>query len=131
MDSGRHISTFKRGLSLQAAVALLLFLVLSAPHRVHHSFEQFTAPQSIGLASANVHDHGDSRHENHAPVPPFGSQQNDCAVLAATQNAHSLAALSFDFTPFIAAVEHTQLNSTESPFSFNFAPRSQRAPPLV
>jgi len=120
-----------RGLSLHAAVALLLFLVLSPPHRVHHSFERFTAPQSIGLANASIHDHGDSRHDNHAPVPAPGSQQNDCAVLAATQNAHSLAALSFDLPIFTAAVELTRINSTDSAFSFNSAPRSQRAPPRV
>jgi hypothetical protein len=131
MSSGRHISTIKRGLSLQAAVALLFFLVISAPHRVHHFFERLISPQLIGLASANVHDHGDSRHENHSPVPAPVSQQNDCAVLAATQNAHSLAALSFDLTIFTAAVEHTQIISTDSAFSFNLAPRSQRAPPLV
>jgi len=129
--SGKHISSFKRGLSLHAAVALLLFLVLSSPHRVHHIFEQFTAPQSIGLATASVHDHGDSHHENHSPVPAPTAQPNDCAVLAATQNAHSLAALLFDLTIFTAAVEHTQIDSTDSAFSFNFAPRSQRAPPRV
>jgi hypothetical protein len=131
MSSGRHISIFKRGLSLQAAVALLFFLVLSAPHRVHHFFDQFHSPQSIGLASANVHDHGDSRHENNSPVPAPTSRQTDCAVLAATQNAHSLVVLSFDLTIFTAAIEHTQIISTDSAFSFNFAPRSQRAPPLV
>jgi hypothetical protein len=131
MYSGKHISSFKRGLSLPAAVSLLLFLVLSAPHRVHHFFERFTSPQSIGLANASVHDHSDSRPENRSPVPTPAAQQNDCAVLAATQNAHSLAALSFDLTIFTAAVEHTQMNSTDSAFSFNFAPRSQRAPPRV
>jgi hypothetical protein len=131
MCNGRHISTFKRSLSLQAAVSLLLFLVLSAPHRVHHFFEQFAAPQTTEIVSTNVHDHGDSRHENNSPVPPPTSRQTDCVVLAATQNTHSLAALSFDLTIFTAAVEHTQIDSIDSAFSFNFAPRSQRAPPLV
>ena len=131
MHSGRHISIFKRGLSLQAAVALLFFLVLSAPHRVHHFFEQFAALQTTEIANANVHDHGDGRHENHSPVPAPTSRQTDCVVLAATQNAHSLAALPFDLTIFTAAVEHTQINSTDSAFSSNFAPRSQRAPPRV
>ena len=131
MYSGRYKVSFKRGLSLHAAVVLLLFLVLSSPHRVHHIFEQFIAPQSIGLANASVHDHGDSRHENHSPLPAPASQPNDCAVLAAAQNAHGLAALPFDLTIFTAAVEHTQINSTDSAFSFNLAPRSQRAPPLI
>jgi len=131
MSSGRHISTIKRGLSLQAAVALLFLLVSSAPHRVHHFFERFAAPQTTEIVSANVHDDGDGRHENHSPVPAPASRQHDCAVLAATQNAHSLAALSFDLTIFTAAVEHTQIISTDSVFSFNLAPRSQRAPPLV
>jgi len=131
MYSGRHISTFKRGLSLPAAVSLLLFLVLSAPHRVHHFFERFTSPQAIGLANAGVHDHGDSRHENHSPVPAPASQQNDCAVLAATQNTHSLAALSFDLTIFAATVEHTHKDATHSAFSFDPSPCTQRAPPLL
>jgi hypothetical protein len=64
-------------------------------------------------------------------MPTPASQQSDCAVLAATQNTHSLAALSFDLTIFTAAVQLTQINSTDSAFSFNSAPRSQRAPPRV
>lgn len=131
MHSERHISTLKRGLSLHAAVSLLLFLVLSAPHRVHHFFEQFTSPQSIGLANASVHDHGDSRHENHSPVPAPASQQNNCAVLTATQAAHALAASSFELTIFAAPVEHKRIESTHSALSFNPAPYSQRAPPLL
>jgi hypothetical protein len=130
MNTERQISTFTRGLCLHAAVSLLLFSVLSAPHRVHHFFDQFTSPQATKLATASVRDHGDHQ-QDHSPVPAPASQQTDCAILTATQIAHALAASSFDLTIFTAAVEHTQRDSTYSTFSFNPSPRSQRAPPLV
>lgn len=131
MNTARQISIFKRGLCLQAAVSLLLFLVLSAPHRVHHFLEPFASPQSTELATASVDDHGDSRHENNSPVPAPTSQQTDCVVLTATQNAHALTAPSFALTIFSAVVDHPHQDSTHSAFSFNPSPCSQRAPPLV
>ncbi|MGH7887955.1 MAG: hypothetical protein ACREPG_08830 [Candidatus Binatia bacterium] len=131
MNAGKQISTFKRGLCLQAAVSLLFFLVLSAPHRVHHFFDQFASHQPTDLATAQSHDHGESRHENNPSVPVPASQHNDCVVLTATQNAHALAASSFALTIFTAEVEHTHKHSSHSAFSFNPSPRSQRAPPLV
>jgi len=131
MNTVRQISIFKRGLCLQAAVSLLLFLVLSAPHRVHHFFDQFTSHQPTELATAQGQDHGESRHENNPPVPVPASQHNDCVVLTATQNAHALAAASLDLMIFTAAVEHTHKDSTDSALPFNPSPCSQRAPPLV
>jgi len=122
---------FKRGLCLQATVSLLLFLVLSAPHRVHHFFDQFASDQPAELATAHSHDHGGSRHENNPSVPVPASQQTNCVILTATQYAHALAASSFDLTIFTAPVENTQKDSTHFGLSFNASPCSQRAPPLI
>jgi hypothetical protein len=131
MYSTRQILIFKRGLCLQAAVSLLLFLVLSAPHRVHHFFDQFAWHQPTELATAQSHDHDGNRHENNRSVPVPASQHNDCVVFSATQNVHALAASSFGLTIFTAAVEHTPKHSAHSAFSFDRSSCSQRAPPLV
>jgi hypothetical protein len=131
MNGEKQISTSKRGSCLFVAVSLLLFLILSAPHRVHHFFEQFPSQRSTGLEASTFHDHGDSRHENHSPVPTPTSQQSDCLILTATQNAHALAASLFDLSIFSIAVKRAQIDSSYSASSFNPSPRSQRAPPLV
>lgn len=130
MNTPRQIATIKRSLCLHAAVLLLFFLLLSAPHRVHHFFDRFAAPQSTEIATASVHDHGDSR-QDHSPSPAPASQQNDCVILAATQIAHALAASSFDLTIFSVVGEQAQMDSIHSAFSFNPSPCSQRAPPFV
>jgi hypothetical protein len=131
MNRARQISIFKRGLCLNAAVSLLMFLVLSAPHRVHHFFDQLPSLQSIEIATANVHDHGDSRHDHHSPLPLPAPQQSDCVILTATQNAQALAPSSCDFSIFSEAVERAQPTSIDSALSFNPSLPSQRAPPRL
>src|SRR5574341_1455027 len=121
----------KRSLCLQSALSLLFFLIFSAPHRVHHFFDQPGASPATEPATASVQDHVEDDHENHPSLPPPGSRQNDCVVLTATQNAHALAAAPFELTIFATIHDPTRKSFIPFVASFNPSPRSQRAPPLI
>src|SRR5262245_21625693 len=61
-----------RGASALCAAAFLLFLIYSAPHRVHHVFEQIEA-----ASHEDAHDHhGGSKRQNSSP------NHSDCAFQA-------------------------------------------------
>jgi hypothetical protein len=110
------------------AAAFVFFLAASAPHRVHHFFEQFPAP--AGQDIAHAHEHADgahhSHHDHHNPKP---KQQNDCVVLSVAQNAHASLVQVFDFAVISSAVVRRGESPTTSVSSFNPSPFSQRAPP--
>jgi hypothetical protein len=127
----RILSRENRGQARVAVAAAFLFFVLySAPHRVHHFFEQGTvaATQNDNQAwhdhtpAANGHDH---KREPPQPRP------TDCAAQLAAQNTHfaALPLIEFPFATFNStAVEpHAVARAT----SFNPSPYSQRAPPFA
>lgn len=121
----------KRGLGLQAAVSLLFFLVLSAPHRVHHFFEQLSERKALRTDTAVIHDHADNHDQNHPTDKPPASKQTDCAVLAVAQNAHGLAASSFEYLILGLTPTSPHVRSFTNSSSFNPSPCSQRAPPQI
>jgi hypothetical protein len=132
MIAPRPLSKVEHGLYLSAAVSFLFFLVFSAPHRVHHYFEQFPAPWDHYSAQAQPHEHADGEQRRHNDQHDRKSYpQNDCAVLSIAKTVHASAVYSFDFTVFQVALtrDHDQSFLT-GPF-YNLSPFSQRAPPSV
>jgi hypothetical protein len=111
-----------------ALAALLLFFVLySAPHRVHHAFEQGPLAPVAHAQDAATSERRGHEHD-HEPTP---SQPTDCAAQLAAQNTH------FASPPLIEISLSTigRMRSDRPPSlcaaSFNPSPFSQRAPPLV
>jgi hypothetical protein len=103
----------------------VLFLTASAPHRVHHSFEQPQFPVAHDHDAADkAHSHG---HDQDSPKP----QQSDCAVQLVAQNSH-VSSVQLIAVPFleIALAHKPDLGIIASSF-FDASPFSQRAPPAA
>jgi hypothetical protein len=127
----RILSRENRGRARVAVAAAFLFFVLySAPHRVHHFFEQgpVAAAQDNNQAwhrdpsAANGHD-----HERESPQP----KPTDCAAQLAAQNTHFAAPspIAFPFREIIRA--QSEIGVVTWAATFNPSPFSQRAPPPV
>jgi hypothetical protein len=132
MITRRTAIAIRRGSFLSVAAAFGFFLAASAPHRVHHFFEQFSAPAEQRAAHVHTHEHADgerhSHHDHHNPQP---KQQNDCVVLSVAQNAHASLVHAFDFSAAASAVARRAEPAMVIASSFNLSPFSQRAPPRV
>jgi hypothetical protein len=117
-------------LFLSVAAAFVFFLAASAPHRVHHFFEQFPAPAEQRVALAHTHEHAaDEQHGHHNDHNPLPKQQNDCVVLTVAQNAHASLVQPFTFTTAASALARRAAPAIVIASSFNPSPFSQRAPP--
>jgi cytidylate kinase len=131
----RPLFKVERGLYLGVAAAFWFFLAASAPHRVHHFFEQFPAPGKQQTAHDHIHQYADGEHHRHdghdRQRGQRPSQQNDCVVLAVVQNAQASIVESFSFAVLESAVARGIERPAAIPSSFNPSPFSQRAPPLV
>jgi hypothetical protein len=126
--AGKRLSA-KRGLCLNAALSLLFFLAVSAPHRVHHSFEQSSSSAAHRVAHAHGHDHSSgSDRDGHDQSPP-ASKQPDCTVLSLAQTAHGSLVALFTLSIFetTAAWRHDQ--SAIIVAARHFSAASPRAPP--
>jgi hypothetical protein len=131
VNTRREISAFKRSLCLQAALSLLLFLVISAPHRVHHFFDEFRSPQADHGESTETHNHAtNNNHENRHKSPP-ASKPADCFVLSVAQNVHGLSASPLDLPVIEQTFARKDDGSPRITSSFDPSPCSQRAPPLI
>ena len=130
MNTRRPISKLRRGLCLSLTAAFWFFIAASAPHRVHHFFEQFNASaedhsagaQTLELADAEQHHH--SSHPDRQPP-----QRNDCVVLAAAQSTHASVVPTFSLSVAERVFEHRDEQHVVTASFFNPAPFSQRAPP--
>jgi hypothetical protein len=109
----------------------VLFLVASAPHRVHHFFEKLPFP--VAETHSHAHDHptsdtSQSHGQDHESRQP---QQSDCAMQSVAQNSHVSSAqlIEIAFLEISSAqkADHRVVIST----SFNPSPFSQRAPPTI
>jgi hypothetical protein len=130
-SSIRILSLDSRGQARAAVAAAFLFFVLyTAPHRVHHFFEQGSIAPIEDDDYARASDRTGTRrhdHERKSPQP----QRSDCAAQMAGQCTHfaSPPLIEFPFSTFACA--HTELLEAASAASFNPSPFSQRAPPLA
>jgi hypothetical protein len=134
MNARRPISKLQRRLYLSAAAAFCFFLIASAPHRVHHFFEQLPGFSKQHAARAATHEHTGAHHGHDPHDGDHGNgpgQKTDCPVLSAAQNAHASIVQSFGFAFFDGAVTHPEEPLVAAASVCNLAPRSQRAPPLA
>ena len=120
----------RRHLHLGAALSLLLFLIASAPHRVHHFFEQVHSSAESG--ATRTHEHADGTHhshDTHQNRPSRQAQQNECVVLSVAQHAHASLVQIFNFTVTERIIARDREQFVLAVAAFNSAPCSQRAPP--
>lgn len=139
MQAFVHTASLKvRGKThLALAAAFLFFVLYSAPHRVHHLFEELgVSPKSSDdAANPNApHDHPNqnSAHDNAGHEHDHssgGSAKADCVAQAVAQNFHLAPAQAIE-------VSYPKLESETQPadtltwhYHFRPSPFSQRAPP--
>ena len=139
MQAFVHTASLKvRGKTrLALAAAFLFFLLYSAPHRVHHLFEELgVLPKSSDDAGSPTapHDHPiqNSAHKNTGHEHDHssgGSAKADCVAQAVAQNFHLAPAQAIE-------VSYPKLESETQPtdtltwhYHFRPSPFSQRAPP--
>jgi hypothetical protein len=121
---------FRSGCTLGIISLFVIFLAASAPHRVHHFFENL--PLHNHSHSHNDHagdnDHSRSPGNDHESPQP---QQSNCAVQSVAQNSH-VSAVQLIEIPFseIALAHKPNLRIIASSF-FDASPFSQRAPPVA
>lgn len=131
MQVSNKISALTRALHLGSALALLFFLIASAPHRVHHFFEQHALPEDAHVAQAVSYDHdGEPRHD-HEQKPAPASQASDCVVLSVAQHSHASPVQMFEIALISSVSQRRQEPQLVAALVFSFSPCSQRAPLLV
>jgi hypothetical protein len=106
--------------SLGTAALLLFFLAASAPHRVHHLFEQGKSAPAAHSSAAG-HDHHKDPHSDSTPA--------QCVLQAVAQNVHarSIPVLEVPFCETAVTRVFDPLIRTIS--YFDTSPFSPRAPP--
>jgi hypothetical protein len=112
------------------AAAFGFFLAASAPHRLHHFFEQVPGAGHQHAEADHNHAHADGeQHSHHDPHEPGRKQQPDCVVLSVAKNAHASLVQSF----VMPAATFTMARRSDPlllvAHRFNPSPFSQRAPP--
>ena len=127
----------------------VLFLAASAPHRVHHLFENLPKPHGHGLRShsptqpdATDNTHTDHQADTNSADPlhadaPHDDQNHDptaqtvCLLQSAAQHSHLSTAPLLEIA-FLNVDFGQQSTPSSLPLSpFNPSPFSQRAPPKV
>jgi hypothetical protein len=129
MKTQRRVSKLRRGFYLSCATAFWFFIAASAPHRVHHFFEQLSTTHHVARVQTNEPSSGEHRHDGRENKRP--AQQNDCIVLSVAQHAHASVVQSFTLAVRESAVGRPHERPIVAASSFNPAPFSQRAPPLL
>jgi hypothetical protein len=141
MQSSVHIASLEAQgkMRLALAGAFLFFVLYSAPHRVHHLFEELgVSPKSsddVAMATGphshaeqnSAHDNPGHEHDQNSR----GSAKADCTVQAVAQNFHLAPEQAIE-------IDYLELESQTQPavtlswhYHFSPSPFSQRAPPLA
>jgi hypothetical protein len=127
----------KPGLALITGWFFVLLLVSSAPHRVHHAFEDLRFSQKSNADAAtgsegHTHAHDNSEHDNHGHEhdrSSGGSAKADCIAQAVAQNFHLASAQGTEVS-YLELGSETRPAVTLAPrYHFSLSPFSQRAPP--
>ena len=91
----RIASLARRGKTrLALAAAFLFFVLYSAPHRVHHLFENLPSLQARDHETAPVaaasegHEHGHDHHSGSESSDPSRSSKSNCLAQSVAQNSH-------------------------------------------
>ena len=131
--------TRRSALALGTGWFFVLLLASSAPHRVHHAFEDlgFSQKSSADAATGSKgHTHHDenSEHDNASHEHDHssgGSAKTDCVAQAVAQNFHLAPAQATEVS-YLELQSQTQPAVTLAPhYQFSLSPFSQRAPPQV
>jgi hypothetical protein len=133
----RIASLARRGKTrLALAAAFLFFVFYSAPHRVHHLFENLPSSQAGDYETAPVaaasHDHVHEHDHHSGPEssdPGRSSTKSDCFAQSVAQHSH----LSFH-QPLEIAYYPLKIKAQADPpviaaYQLSRSPSSQRAPP--
>ena len=135
--------------SLGVLCCFVLFLAASAPHRVHHLFENLPntdghdshVHRSIQSGTTSAVDH-DTNHDEHSASPARagsthkdqnhdGSAQTVCLLQSAAQHSHLSNAQLLEIA-FLSIESEERPDGPSPRFSpFNPSPFSQRAPPTL
>jgi hypothetical protein len=127
------------GLALVTVWFFVLLLISSAPHRVHHVFEDLrSSPKSSAdlatRSEAHAHVDESSEHDNASHEHDHrsgGSAKADCIAQAVAQNFHLAPAQATEVS-YLELQSQTQPAVTLAPhYQFSLSPFSQRAPPQV
>jgi hypothetical protein len=135
-------SNFRSTCSFGIVSFFVVFLASSAPHRVHHIFEDLTHSRekvighdthnrdsaAVGRHSSSDHSHaGSSEHEDHKRKPSMP----DCVAASVAQNSHLSIVEVSEIALRVAEFCGQSTPPVLSFVSFNPAPFTERAPPLV
>ena len=129
----------KPGLALVTGWFFVLLLASSAPHRVHHAFEDLSfLPKSSADAAtlSDGHAHVDENSGHHNATHEHdhssgGSAKADCVAQAVAQNFQLAPAQAIEVS-YLKLESATQPADTLAPhYHFRPSPFSQRAPPQV
>src|SRR4029453_15614073 len=129
LPPGKQLSLTRRGLCLSAAFSFLFFLVFSAPHRVHHFFEQTSPPQRV--AEVKVHNHSEPTDHDGQDRSLPRSKPGDCAVLSAAQTSHASLVAPFSLPNLERTANFRDYHFATAIPSRHFSLASPRAPPLI
>jgi hypothetical protein len=122
---------------LALAAAFLFFNLFSAPHRVHHLFEDpGVSPKSSDDAATptaphdhpaqnSEHDNADHEHDHSSG----GSAKADCTVRAVAKNFHLAPAQAIGVSCLKLESETQPADTLQWHYHFSPSPFSQRAPP--
>jgi hypothetical protein len=135
--------------SLGIIASFVVFLAASAPHRVHHFFENLPKPHgqdhhthsSIQSGTTSAVDHDTNDHEHCASPAHAGTTHDDqnhngtaqtvCLLQSAAQHSHLSSAQLVEIA-FLSIESEERPDRPSSRLSpFNPSPFSQRAPPKL
>jgi hypothetical protein len=124
-------------LALGTGWFFVLLLASSAPHRVHHAFEDlgFSQKSSADAATRSEgYTHLDENSEHDADGHEHdhssgGSAKADCVVQAVAQNFHLAPAQATEFSYLELQSETQPAVTLARHYQFSLSPFSQRAPP--
>jgi hypothetical protein len=128
--------------SLAVVSLFVLFLASSAPHRVHHIFENLShsdenidSQELYDQQTVTTHTHHDADHSHGGTTNRNNNEKKsaktDCIAQSVAKNAY-LSIAEVSASAFTTAEFDSQSNPTVLPFvSFNPSPRTERAPPRI
>jgi hypothetical protein len=120
-------------MSLAVVALLLSFLASSAPHRVHHLFEQVPISASRDAEHSHDVDHSADGHHTHrdhnSPHSDSRPNQSDCLVQSVAYNSHLSQIQQLDILFLEIVIEGHPVRRIVSLSHYNLSPLSQRAPP--
>jgi hypothetical protein len=123
----------KPAIALITGCFFVLLLASSAPHRVHHVFDDLCLSEKNTAdagSKGQTHPDGHSDHDhdchNHGSG---GSAKADCVTQAVAQNVHLASAEATEVGYLEVESENRPPVTLTQHFRFSLSPFSQRAPP--